>query len=132
MRKSFLILLGSTFLLTGMLHAKALEIVKEVNTITVKISLAEDPPKKGKNEINITLIDADRKEITNSKVDVYYFMKPKKGMQPMLYKAKAKFDEGHYKATVDFLMQGTWIIEIKFKGSDKGRQKVKVQIKVIK
>jgi hypothetical protein len=89
------------------------------------ITISSDKPLvTGNNDIKVTLY-RDKKEITDAKVKVKFFMPEMPGMPYMEYKEKLKLDGKAYKGVVNFSMNGTWQYHLKFKTSDEQVHKVR-------
>lgn len=114
MRKGLIIMLA-VFLCASFAYAKDLEVVKDVDGITVKTTLDKNPPVVGKNGITVELTDAGGKAVTDAKMRIDYSMPAMPGMPPMNYKTRPKLDGHVYRATMDLTMAGPWNIAIKFK-----------------
>lgn len=114
MKKIMTILLGLV-LVAGPVSGKELTTVKGEGDVTAKVSLLNDPPVVGKNQLKIEIVDTEGKAITDAKVRVYYSMTPMKGMSPMEYKAKAKLNGDSYVAALSIMMKGHWDVKFKIK-----------------
>lgn len=106
---SFILLFLSV---TGVCHARGLEIDKKVDLYNVTIKLEKNPPVLGDNPIEIELKDASGKLVADAKVLVNYYMPPMPRMVPMNYRTEAKLSGGRYKATMNIIMSGPWVIRI--------------------
>ncbi len=129
MRKILLFLFGMIFL-TGTLHAKGLDVVKDVDDLKVKVSMESDPPIKGENDLDIVLVDSEGKPITNGRIKVDYSMPPMGNMPPMIYRTRAKFDGESYNAVINLSMSGQWNINIHIKMLGKSLVKMPFSVKV--
>ena len=90
-----------------------------------QISISSNKPLVyGNNNIEVTLYN-DKKQITDAKVKVKFFMPEMPGMPYMEYKKKLKFDTNSYKGIVNFSMNGTWQYHLKFKTADEEVHKVR-------
>jgi len=82
-----------------------------------KIAMTTDPspPKRGANQLRITLLDASGKPIANAKVSVTFFMAamPAMGMAAMRAQADASdHGRGAYAASLDIPSGGTWQVTL--------------------
>jgi hypothetical protein len=80
---------------------------------TIDVAINRNPPVVGKNEIRIDIKDLSGKYVLNIPVKVNYYMPPMPGMPPMNYTVKAPSNGSGYSATMDIIMTGPWIIEIR-------------------
>jgi hypothetical protein len=80
---------------------------------TLDITLNQNPPILGKNNIRIEIKDARGQSVINNPVTVNYYMPPMPGMPPMNYTLKAGPQGSGYMATMDFIMTGPWNIVVK-------------------
>ena len=78
----------------------------------------------GNNNIEVTLYK-DKKQVTDAKVKVKFFMPEMPGMPYMEYKEKLKLNGDTYKGVVNFSMNGTWQYHLKFKTADGEVHKVR-------
>ncbi len=130
MKKALLIILSVAIFLAGTLYAAQYEIVKEVDGLQVKILMDNDPPAKGKNNLNIILTDSEGKPVTKARIKVDYSMPPMKNMPTMIYKTRAKFKGGIYRAMVNLSMSGRWDIRVNVKRPGKSLAKVSFSVNV--
>jgi hypothetical protein len=93
--------------------SKDLEVIKKVGGYEVEVRIDRNPPILGDNHIEIEIKDAGGKSITDARVLVNYYMPPMPRMAPMNYRTKAKLNGEKYRATMNFIMSGPWIIAIK-------------------
>jgi len=93
--------------------SKGLEVTKKVGGYEVEVRIDRNPPILGDNHIVIEIKDAGGKSITDAKVLVNYYMPPMPRMAPMNYRTNAKLNGEKYRATMNFIMSGPWIIAIK-------------------
>ena len=93
--------------------SKNLEVKKKVGGYEVEVRIDRNPPILGDNHIEIEIKDAEGKRVTDAKVLVNYYMPPMPRMAPMNYVTDAKLKGEKYKATMNFIMSGPWIIAIK-------------------
>ena len=101
------------FFLIHPAHSRSLEMKKTVGRYEVQVKIDRNPPIIGDNQIEIEIKDTEGKRVTNANVLVNYYMPPMPRMAPMNYKTDARLQGGRYKATMNFIMAGPWIIAIK-------------------
>jgi len=101
------------FLIPASTHGKSYEVRKKVGEYEAEIRIDRNPPIVGDNHIEIEIRDGGGKRVTNAKVLVNYYMPPMPRMAPMNYKTDAKLKGEKYKATMNFIMSGPWIIAVK-------------------
>ena len=100
------------FLVGSIAYAKGYEVKKRVGEYEAEVKLDRHPPILGDNNIEIEIRDAGGKCVTDAKVLVNYYMPPMPRMAPMNYKTEAKLKKEKYKATMNFIMSGPWVIRI--------------------
>jgi YtkA-like len=96
----------------GACYARGLQIDKKIDLYDVTIKLEKHPPVLGDNPIEIELKDASGTLVADAKVLVNYYMPPMPRMVPMNYRTDAKLSGGRYKATMNIIMSGPWVIRI--------------------
>jgi len=106
---SILILL----LIAGTAYSRGYEIKKSFGQYEAEVKIDRSPPVVGDNHIEIEVKDASGKPVTDAKVLVNYYMPPMPRMAPMNYITDAKLKGEKYKARMNFIMSGPWIIAIK-------------------
>jgi len=82
---------------------------------SVEITTNPSPPRKGSNEMLITVRDSSGRQVTDAKVSVVFFMPamPGMGMSTMRVEANATPKEnGAYAATVNLESGGTWSVNV--------------------
>ena len=112
MRKSFALIL-ILFLTAGTALAKGYEIKRRVGDYEAEVRIDRSPPATGDNNIEIEIRDTGGNSVTDAKVLVNYYMPPMPRMAPMNYITDAKLKGEKYKATMNFIMSGPWIIAVK-------------------
>ncbi len=112
MRKRGLIIFALLLGVSGA-FSKSLELKKKAGEYEVKIEIDKNPPVIGDNKIEIEIKDAAGAPVTDAKVLVNYYMPPMPRMAPMNYKVEAKRKDEQYRAKMDFIMSGPWIIAVK-------------------
>ena len=101
------------FLITGTTFAKGFEIKRRVGEYEAEVKIDRSPPVVGDNNIEIEIKDGGDNNVADAKVLVNYYMPPMPRMAPMNYTIDAKLKGEKYKATMNFIMSGPWIIAIK-------------------
>lgn len=101
------------FLIAGLAYGKTYEVKKEVGECEVEIRLDRNPPILGDNHIEIEIKDASGKSVTDAEILINYYMPPMPRMAPMNYRTDATLKREKYKATMNLIMTGPWIIAIK-------------------
>jgi hypothetical protein len=109
----------TVFLIANIANARGYEARKKVGEYEAEVRIDRNPPILGDNNIEIALRDAEGKGITDAKVLVNYYMPPMPRMAPMNYITDAKLKGEKYKATMNFIMSGPWIIAIKINRAGK-------------
>src|SRR5512139_3609424 len=101
-------------LLAGtIVYAKGYEARKKVGDYEAGVKIDRSPPALGDNNIDIELKDAVGNSITDAKVLINYYMPPMPRMAPMNYTTDASLKGDKYRAKMNFIMSGPWIIAIK-------------------
>jgi hypothetical protein len=93
-------------------YTRGYETTKKVGTYEMEVSIDKNPLVLGENQIEIKIKEAG-KTIKDASVWVNYYMPPMPRMSPMNYKTEAKLKSDKYKATMNIIMSGPWIIVIK-------------------
>ena len=106
-------------LIVGVAHAREYQATKRVGTLQAEIRVDRNPPIVGDNRIEIGIRDQDGKSVTDASVLVNYYMPPMPRMAPMNYITDAKLRGDTYKATMNFIMSGPWIIAIKINPAER-------------
>jgi hypothetical protein len=118
MAKLFVILL-ILLLIPGIANPKGYEVKRRAGEYETEVKIDRYPPVLGDNRIEIEIKDAGGRSITDAKVFVNYYMPPMPRMAPMNYITDAKLKGDKYKATMNFIMSGPWIIAIKISHAGK-------------
>ncbi len=100
-------------LMVDVAYARGYTVRKKVGNYEAEIRIDRNPPVIGDNHIEIEIRDSDGKYITDARVLVNYYMSPMPRMAHMNYRTDAKLKGEKYKATMNFIMSGPWIIAIK-------------------
>ena len=93
--------------------ARSYELRKMAGEYETEVRMDRNPPSLGDNNIEIEIKDAGGKPLTEAKVLVNYYMPPMPRMAPMNYTTDAKLKGEKYKATMNFIMSGPWVIAVK-------------------
>ncbi len=101
------------FLTVAVAGARGVEVKKRVGELEAEMRMDRSSPVLGDNNIEIELKDATGEPVTDAKVVVNYYMPPMPRMAPMNYTVDAKLKGERYKATMNFIMSGPWIIAVK-------------------
>jgi len=112
MTKFFAFILALS-LIMGIAYAKSYEVKKRAGEYEAEVRMDRNPPILGDNNIEIEIKDSGGRHITDARVLVNYYMPPMPRMAPMNYITDAKLKGEKYKATMNFIMSGPWIIAIK-------------------
>jgi hypothetical protein len=78
----------------------------------MEVSIDKNPLVLGENQIEIKIKEA-HKTVKEASVWMNYYMPPMSRMPPMNYKTEAKLKGEKYKAAMNIIMSGPWIIVIK-------------------
>ena len=108
-----LLLILTLFFIASTSFAKGYEVKKKVGDYDAEVKMDRSSPVIGDNNIEIEIKDAGGKSLTDAKVLVNYYMPPMPRMAPMNYITDAKLNGEKYKAKMNFIMSGPWIIAIK-------------------
>ena len=100
-------------LISGIAFARGYEAKKMAGEFEAEVRIDRSPPVVGDNHIEIEVKDARGKSVTDAKVLVNYYMPPMPRMAPMNYITDAKLKGEKYRAKMNFIMSGPWIIAIK-------------------
>jgi hypothetical protein len=112
MTKLFLFVF-TAFLIPCMVFARGYDLKKMAGEYEAQVRIDRSPPVVGDNHIEIEVKDAQGKAVTDAKVLVNYYMPPMPRMAPMNYTTDAKLKGEKYRAKMNFIMSGPWIISIK-------------------
>jgi hypothetical protein len=115
----FFMIILILFLIPGIANPKGYEVKRKAGEYETEVKIDKYPPVLGDNRIEIEIKDAGGKPITDAKVLVNYYMPPMPRMAPMNYITDAKLKGDKYKATMNFIMSGPWIIAIKISHAGK-------------
>jgi hypothetical protein len=118
MARLFVIIL-ILFLIPSIANPRAYELKKKAGEYEAEVSIDRCPPIIGDNNIEIEIKATGGKCITDARVLVNYYMPPMPRMAPMNYVTDAKLKGEKYKAKMNFIMSGPWIIAIKINHAGK-------------
>jgi len=111
--KNFFVFTLILFLVSGAAYGKGYEARKKLGAYEAGLTIVRNPPVLGENDIEIEIRGAEGGLVTGAKVLVNYYMPPMPRMAPMNYITGAKLKGERYKATLNFIMSGPWIIAVK-------------------
>jgi hypothetical protein len=111
--KACLILILVSLMAVCSAHSKDLELSKKAGEYNVEIRIDRNPPILGDNNIEVEIEDAAGSQIEDATVLVNYYMPPMPRMAPMNYITNAKLKGKKYKATLNLIMSGPWVIAVK-------------------
>ena len=117
----FLTFVLTIILISGIAFARGYEVKKKAGEYEAEIRIDKSPPVVGDNNIEIQIKDEGDKNVADAKVLVNYYMPPMPRMVPMNYTTDAKLKGEKYKARMNFIMSGPWIIAIKINRGGKIR-----------
>ncbi len=107
------------FFSLGVANAKDLELKKKAGDMDVKVTLKQNPPIVGNNDMVVEIKDSSGKAVTDAKVVVNYSMPAMPGMPPMNYKTDAMLHGNQYHARMNLSMAGPWNIEVRISRAGK-------------
>ena len=105
--------IAGAFIMLPHASLRITEVRKRVGDLEAEMRIDRNPPVLGDNNIEIELKDAAGRIITEAKVLVNYYMPPMPRMAPMNYIVDAKLKGDKYRATMNFIMSGPWVIGVK-------------------
>jgi hypothetical protein len=109
------------FSITGPACGRDLELKTRIGDHTVEARLDRNPPIIGNNPIEIRIKDARGQAVPVDRVLINYYMPPMPRMAPMNYIIPAKADGTGYRAVMEFIMAGPWVIAVKITSAGKTR-----------
>lgn len=104
---SFLFLIIST-----PAYPAAYVVLKKAGPYEVEVRLDRYHPGLGKNGIDIGIRGPKGEAVKDAEVLINYFMPPMPRMAPMNYRTKAPFRSGRYRADMNVIMTGPWVIAV--------------------
>jgi len=112
MRRCALIAL-IVFLTAAFAYAKDYEVKGKAGNYSVEVLFDKNPSVKGEHRLEIDIMDAALKRVTDATVIVKYLIPSLAGKPPMMeYEATATREGRKYKATTDLSMAGEWTFVI--------------------
>ncbi len=109
----------TVLLMVGIAYGKSYEVKRRAGEYEAEVKIDRSPPVVGDNHIEIEVKDGRGKPVTDAKILVNYYMPPMPRMAPMNYRTDAKLKGEKYKATMNFIMSGPWVIAIKITRGEK-------------
>jgi hypothetical protein len=116
--KTFFVILLILLLSSAMGHARGYEARKKVGDDEIEIRIDRNPVALGDNPIEIEIKNGG-KIVKDAKVLVNYYMPPMPRMPPMNYRTDAKLKGERYRAVMNIIMTGPWIIVVKIYRGEK-------------
>src|SRR4030042_102605 len=111
--KVFPVVVSILLLTVAPAYARGYVAQKSVGGYEVVIRIDKNPPVLGDNQIEVEIKDASGEVVKDAEVLINYYMPPMPRMAPMNYRVDAKLKGEKYRATMNFIMSGPWIIAIK-------------------
>ncbi len=111
--RAFLISTLILFVMVALTDARGIEVKKWAGELEAGMRIDRSPPVLGDNHIEIELKDSAGKTVTDSKILVNYYMPPMPRMAPMNYTTDAQLRGDKYRAKMNLIMAGPWIIAVK-------------------
>jgi len=111
--KKFIAFILTLCLISGIAYGRGYEVKKKAGEYEAEVRIDRSPPIVGDNHIEIEIRNGAGQSVTDAKVLVNYYMPPMPRMAPMNYTTDAKLKGEKYKAKMNFIMSGPWIIAIK-------------------
>jgi hypothetical protein len=114
--KKVLLLVAIALLIMPSLSAFAseYEVKGKAGDYNIAVRIDKNPPTRGYNNIDVVVMDATAKPVTNVQVHVEYLMPSLPGRAPMMeYTTTAKPSGHHYLARLDLSMAGEWTVILK-------------------
>jgi hypothetical protein len=105
----------------GLSHGRDLELRDKAGEYDVEIRLSRNPPVIGKNLIEVQIKDPSGQAIKVTGVAINYYMPPMPRMAPMNYVIQTEADRTKYRATMNFVMSGPWVIAVKISAAGRNR-----------
>ncbi len=107
-----IVLFTMVLLLTaGIVYAKDYELKKKTGGYEVVLKFQKSTFSVGENPVSIEIMGTSGHQVSDAKVELYYFMP---SMPAMNYTAGARLEKNRYKATVSPTMGGDWKLDLKF------------------
>jgi nitrogen fixation protein FixH len=125
--KKILSVLTWIMILMGTGYAYSFNSVYDADPIKVRTSSESNILAVGENVVTIELSDTAGKSITDSEVDIFYYMP---SMPAMNYKVRTTLVGGKYNAVIKPVMPGEWRADINVKKAGNIIRKVSVDFDV--
>jgi len=109
--KTWGILILSLMVAVPSAYSRDLELAGKAGEFEVRAKIDRNPPILGQNRMEIEIMDS-RGRVADATVRVNYYMPPMPRMAPMNYTTNAELKGETYRATMDLIMAGPWIIRI--------------------
>jgi len=107
-----IVLFTMVLLLTaGIVYAKDHELKKKTGGYDVLLKFQKSTFSVGDNPVSIEIMGTSGHQVSDAKVELYYFMP---SMPAMNYTAGARLEKNRYNATVSPTMGGDWKLDLKF------------------
>jgi len=116
--KPLIIMVLFLILLPVIGYARGYEAVKKVGDYEIEMRIDRNPIVLGDNHIEIEIKNGG-KIVKDAKVLVNYYMPPMPRMVPMNFKTYAEPKGDKYRAKMNIIMTGPWIIVIKIYQGEK-------------
>jgi hypothetical protein len=92
--------------------SKGYESRKSSGDLTITLSIERYPLVKGDNALNVQVLDASGKPVTDAMVIVRYYMPSMPGMAPMEYSTQAMLKGNAYSFSANVPMEGGWKADV--------------------
>jgi hypothetical protein len=100
-------------------QARSLVLSGRAGAYEVEVVIDRNPPILGENGLEIAIKEANGRRVTEAQVLVNYYMPPMPRMAPMNYRVNAKLKSDTYRASMNLIMAGPWIIAVKISAGGK-------------
>jgi hypothetical protein len=114
-KKSLLLVVVPVLIISSLsAFAGEYEVKGKAGDYDIAVRIEKNPPARGYNNIDVAVMDANGKPVTNVQVRVEYLMPSLPGRPPMMeYSTTAKPSGHYYLARLDFSMAGEWTVILK-------------------
>ena len=92
--------------------SKGYESRKSAGDLAITLSIERYPLVKGDNALNVQVLDASGKPLTDATVSVRYYMPPMPGMAPMEFTTQAMPKGNAYALSANVPMEGGWKADV--------------------
>jgi hypothetical protein len=93
-------------------YSRDLELEGKAGEYNVRARIDRNPPIVGQNNIEIEIKDQTASRVMDATVTINYYMPPMPRMAPMNYTTNAELKGEKYRAKMDLIMAGPWIIRV--------------------